>query len=271
MSIPRIIHYCWFGGNPLPENAKKCIASWKKYLPDYEIKEWNESNFDLNCCRYIREAYEAKKWAFVSDYARFDILYRFGGLYFDTDVEIIKDISDIIEAGPFMGSEPDGDGKCRVAAGLGLAAVPGQKIYKDILDHYSKLQFKISDGVYNDTTIVTYITNVLQPYGYKGNCTVETVSDLTIYPPEYFCPMDMDTGELSITPNTRSIHWYTASWKDATEIQIHNRAIAIYNKIPNNFGRTVGKVYENAAKAFYYMQKEGIRSVCRRISRKSRK
>lgn len=85
--IPKIIHYCWFGGNPLPEDAKKYIESWRKYCPGYEIKEWNESNFDINCCDYVREAYEAKKWAFVSDYARFYILYQYGGLYFDTDVE----------------------------------------------------------------------------------------------------------------------------------------------------------------------------------------
>ena len=103
--IPKIIHYCWFGGNPLPELAQKCIASWKKYCPDYEIKEWNETNFDLNCCDYVREAYEAKKWAFVSDYARFWILYHEGGVYFDTDVEVPKPIDTIVEKGSFMGCE----------------------------------------------------------------------------------------------------------------------------------------------------------------------
>ena len=96
---PKIIHYCWFGGNPLPDDAKKCIGSWKKFFPEYEIKEWNERNFDVNCCDYVKEAYAAKKWAFVSDYARFWILYHEGGLYFDTDVEVIKDMSDIIAKG----------------------------------------------------------------------------------------------------------------------------------------------------------------------------
>ena len=103
--IPKIIHYCWFGRNPLPESAQKCIASWKKFLPDYEIKEWNEDNFDVNIIPYTKEAYEAKKYAFVSDYARFWILYKYGGLYFDTDVEVIKPMDDIIERGPFMGIE----------------------------------------------------------------------------------------------------------------------------------------------------------------------
>ena len=101
--IPKIIHYCWFGHNPLPESAKKCIESWKKYLPGYEIKEWNESNFNVNAIPYTEEAYRLKKYAFVSDYARFWILYHYGGLYFDTDVEVIKRMDDIIERGAFMG------------------------------------------------------------------------------------------------------------------------------------------------------------------------
>ena len=104
-SIPKIIHYCWFGRSPLPELAKKCIASWRKYFPDYEIKEWNEDNFDVNSILYTSQAYQAKKYAFVSDYARFWILYMYGGLYFDTDVEVIRPMDDIIQRGPFMGCE----------------------------------------------------------------------------------------------------------------------------------------------------------------------
>lgn len=103
--IPKIIHYCWFGGNPLPELAKKCIKSWEKYFPDYEIKEWNESNFDFNSCNYVKEAYEARKWAFVSDYARFKILYEYGGIYFDTDVEVVNSMEDILKKGAFIGRE----------------------------------------------------------------------------------------------------------------------------------------------------------------------
>ena len=111
--IPKIIHYCWFGRNPLPELAQKCIASWKKYLPDYEIKEWNEDNFDVNIIPYTAEAYAAKKYAFVSDYARFWILYKYGGIYFDTDVEVIRPIDDIIAKGNFMGCETDARGERR--------------------------------------------------------------------------------------------------------------------------------------------------------------
>ena len=110
--IPKVIHYCWFGRNPLPPFAVKCIESWKKFLPGYEIKEWNEDNFDVNIIPYTQEAYEARKYAFVSDYARFYILYHHGGIYFDTDVEVIKSIDDIIERGAFMGCENEAKPVC---------------------------------------------------------------------------------------------------------------------------------------------------------------
>ena len=145
--IPKVVHYCWFGGNQLPDDAKKCIESWRKFFPEYEIKEWNECNFDVNCCDYVKEAYAAKKWAFVSDYARFWILYHEGGLYFDTDVEVIKDMSDIIAKGAFMGCETDN--KCAPGLGLGanpglgLGANPGLGLYKEILDYYEKIHFFI--------------------------------------------------------------------------------------------------------------------------------
>ena len=100
--IPKIIHYCWFGRKPLPPLAVKCIESWKKYLPDYTIKEWNEDNFDINIVPYTREAYEVGKYAFVSDYARFYILYHHGGLYFDTDVEVIRPMDDLVGRGAFL-------------------------------------------------------------------------------------------------------------------------------------------------------------------------
>lgn len=125
--IPKIIHYCWFGGNPLPKSAERCIASWRKFLPDYEIKEWNENNYDVHKIQYIQEAYEAKKYAFVSDYARFDILYQYGGIYFDTDVEVLKPLEDIIARGPFMGREAGAYLRniCKGYEGDGLAVAPG--------------------------------------------------------------------------------------------------------------------------------------------------
>ena len=189
--IPKVIHYCWFGGNPLPKSAQMCIASWRKYLPDYEIKEWNESNFDVNIIPYTAEAYKAKKYAFVSDYARFWILYKYGGLYFDTDVEVIKNMDDIIAKGPFMGCENEAK----------AGAMPAQD------KHYI-----LPDGTYSRETVVTITTDLLCKYGLKNINDIQEVAGVLIYPKEYFCPKDYATGRLDLTANTASIHHYDSSW-----------------------------------------------------------
>lgn len=221
--IPHVIHYCWFGHNPLPPLAVKCIESWKKFLPDYEIKEWNEDNFDVNIIPYTAEAYVAKKYAFVSDYARFWILYKYGGLYFDTDVEVIKSLDDIIARGPFMGCESDvksGGITMGVAPGLwvnpglGLGVSPGLGLYKKMLDLYSTLSFRNGDGTNNMKTIVHYTTEMLVQEGLQNVQGIQNVGGMYIYPSEYFCPIHIVTKRLHITSNTRTIHHYAASWKD---------------------------------------------------------
>lgn len=212
--IQQVIHYCWFGGKPLPRSAKKCIASWKKFLPNYEIKEWNESNFDVNSIPYTREAYEAKKYAFVSDYARFKILYEEGGLYFDTDVEIIKTIDDLIARGAFMGCERKAKEATvpTVAPGLGLGVNPGLGLYKELLDMYSSLHFKNADGSLNLKTVVDYTTETLVKHGLTNDNAIQYVAGVYIYPKEYFCPIDYFTRKCEITDKTRSIHHYAESW-----------------------------------------------------------
>lgn len=229
--IPKIIHYCWFGKNPLPELAIKCIESWKKYLPDYEIKEWNEDNFDVNIVPYTAEAYKAKKYAFVSDYARFWILYNYGGLYFDTDVEVIKNMDDIIAKGAFMGCElcPDkinGGLKLAIAPGLGLGVEPGIEFYKKIIDSYQKKHLFNLNGLITET-VVGIVTRLFveskADINLKHICTVEGI---TIYPVDYFCPIIAYTGEKNVTDNTRSIHHYTATWKDKRENPRYRRAMS---------------------------------------------
>jgi mannosyltransferase OCH1-like enzyme len=219
--IPQIIHYCWFGRNPLPESAQKCIASWRKFLPNYEIKEWNEDNFDVNIIPYTQQAYEAKKYAFVSDYARFWILYRYGGLYFDTDVEVIKPFDDIIERGPFMGIEVSGKNGSmpQVAPGLGLGAEPNMAFYKEALEAYSHLSFLNEDGTLNQKTIVAYNTELLIKNGMLPTNEQQQVAKIWIYPSDYFNPFDELTGRLHITENTRSIHWYSNSWSDSSRFR----------------------------------------------------
>lgn len=246
--IPKIIHYCWFGGNPLPELASRCIQSWKKYLPDYEIIEWNESNYDYESCEYIKEAYAAKKWAFVSDYARFDILYRYGGLYFDTDVEVISSLDDLIERGPFMGCEPVFwnqvyTEKMYVAPGLGLAALSQNKLYEKIIEHYHKSHFICADGSYNKTTVVTRTSDLLAGDGFDANkCNIQYIDGTYIYPPDYFCPMSYKTGKITITDNTRSIHHYMASWKTDEEVAMKQIEKNIEIKLGMVAGTYISKI-----------------------------
>ena len=219
--IPKTIHYCWFGRNPLPESAQKCIASWRKYLPDYEIKEWNEDNFDVNIIPYTQQAYEAKKYAFVSDYARFWILHNYGGLYFDTDVEVIKPMDDIIGRGPFMGVEviSKDNISLKVNPGLGLGVPPGLGLYEKLLNLYATLKFINEDGTLNTKTIVAYTTEVLESHGLKATAKLQEVAGVWIYPADYFNPLDSLTGKLKLTDNTRSIHWYMNSWSDNSSLR----------------------------------------------------
>ncbi len=214
--IPKMIHYCWFGRNPLPQSAQKCIESWKRFLPDYEIKEWNEDNFDVGIIPYTREAYAAKKYAFVSDYTRFWILYNYGGLYFDTDVELIKPMDDIIASGPFMGAEIDGDERKglmpKVAPGLCIGAYKEMPLFGNVLDKYRKMDFWGSDGTFNKYTMIPLVSDLLKAEGMRSTEDIQKVGDFTIYPAEYFNPLDIATGILNKTPNTRSIHWFMASW-----------------------------------------------------------
>lgn len=224
--IPKTIHYCWFGGNPLPELAQKCIASWKKYCPDYEIIEWNESNFDIQSCAYASEAATAKKWAFVSDYARFKIIYDHGGVYFDTDVELLKPLNEILDKGGFMAIESYPTSKqpernFGVAPGLGLAAVAGDPLYLDLIDKYHALHFLNEDGSQNQKTIVEYTTEYLKTRGLVEENCIQCIAGNYIYPKEYFCPMDDIEGTIEITDKTYSIHHYSASWlSDEEKMQV---------------------------------------------------
>lgn len=230
--IPKVIHYCWFGHNPLPPLARKCIASWRKFLPDYEIKEWNESNFDVNSIPYTRDAYKAKKYAFVSDYARFKILYEYGGLYFDTDVEIIRPLGDIIERGAFMGIESSGSDNHipTVNPGLGIGAIAGMAIYRDLLDIYEKGTFSLD----NMTTIVQYTTALLEQYGLRASRGIQQCADIWIYPREYFCPLF--GRHIHFTKNTRTIHHYMSSWK---KYGIRKKCVMIVHKLIIFYHKTI--------------------------------
>ena len=216
-SIPKIIHYCWFGGNPLPELALRCIASWRKFLPDYEIREWNEQNFDVYRTVYTAEAYSLKQYAHVSDYARFWILYHYGGVYFDTDVEVIRSLDDIIAKGCFGGFEcqegtaydnPNGN----LNVGLGVGVGKGHPFFKQMVSYYEEIHFVRWNGK-NTGNVTGHATRFLD-FDHKEilDGGVVSVNGLLVYPIEFFCPIDYYRKEKHITVNTRTIHHYMASW-----------------------------------------------------------
>lgn len=220
----KVIHYCWFGRNPLPESALKCIESWKKFCPDYEIIEWNEDNFDVNSCAYSKEAYENKKYAFTSDYARYKILYENGGIYVDTDVEMIKSIDDIINM-PCLGFET----KDYVAPGLIMIAYKKMNFYKKMIDIYESFDFfNIKE------TIVDLTTNELCKNGLIRDNSMQTVCGIKIFPMDYFNPKGVDFGKTEITKNTYTIHHYDASWKNETD--------KLLMKFRSKYGRKKGTI-----------------------------
>lgn len=211
--IPKIIHYCWFGGNPLPDEYKGYIETWKKYCPDCEIKEWNESNFDVNQNMYCKEAYEAKKWAFVSDYARLKIIFEYGGIYLDTDVEVLKDLSSLISDGiGFIGFQNQEE----VNTGLGFAAAANNVCIKQMLKVYESRSFNIYSGTFDLTPCPVANTAALKMCGLKtgkiNSQEIQKLNGLNVYPIEYFNPIDPDTMKCAITENTYTIHRYSASW-----------------------------------------------------------
>lgn len=247
MDIPKIIHYCWFGGKPLPKSAKKCIKSWKKYCPEYTIIEWNESNFDLNCNEYCRIMSREKKWAFLTDYIRLKVVYEQGGIYLDTDVELIRSIDDLRREGPYLGIENSG----MAATGLGFAAEPGNRLIKENMEYYENLI-----SFTNLTACPKITTDILKKYGFSEKKTsgIQEIEGIKIYPEEYLCPKDERTGLIKITQNTYSIHhfdasWYEKSWKEGQKKRWREEKIRYLIHTPNRILiKMLGKDHYEALK-----------------------
>ena len=238
--IPKIIHYCWFGGNPLPKSVLKCIESWKRCCPDYEIKQWNEKNYEIDKCEYTKEAYEAKKWAFVSDYARLDIIYNEGGIYLDTDVELLRSLDTLLDKKCFLGIEQPSH---LINTGIGFGAEKGNELVKEMLDEYKNFRFKLAEGIYN-TTIPCPARNTAPFYKYGFNLEISEPVNLggaTVYPPEYFCPFERKINVLTVTENTYSIHHYDSSWISDEEKEMLEK-VKEYEK---THSRLASKLYKN--------------------------
>lgn len=206
--IPKKVHYCWFGNNQKSKLIKKCIASWRKYLPDWEIIEWNENNYDVYKNEYISAAYTDQKWAFVVDFARFDILNQQGGVFLDADVELLKTIpQELLEHEAFTGFET---GRT-VAPGLIFASVAGHPMLTEIIEVYGTKKYgqKINGKT---ETIVDIVTEILDKNGLKKNNELQNINGIIVYPQEYFCCFNHETQNFDIKEETISIHHYAASW-----------------------------------------------------------
>ena len=217
--IPKVIHYCWFGGKKYPSKIKKCIKYWKKVCPDYEIKLWNENNFNLNINDYVKEAYKEKKWAFVTDYARLWIVYNEGGIYLDTDVELIKSLNDLRKYESYFGIEATSK-KC-INTGLGFGAEKNNELVKEMLDQYEDIHFQKKDGTLDITPCPDRNAKIFEKYGYNYKDQILNIGNNIILPCEYLSPKNFETGKIAITKNTVSIHHYLGSWESLmTKIKV---------------------------------------------------
>lgn len=225
--MTKIIHYCWFGENPKSKIIERCIKSWSTFFPDYELIEWNESNFDVNHNIYVKQAYEAKKWAFVSDYVRFWALEQYGGLYFDTDVEVIRPFDILLQDEAFVGFETDRF----INPGLVMYAKnPHHTIINATKEYYDQAMFLDANGNRIRINVCGIFTNIISDYGFGANGQKQQCLDMVIYPKDFFCPFDDATGILTKTENTYSIHWYDKSWMPRSKI-IRNKVMRIVHRV----------------------------------------
>lgn len=232
--IPKIIHYCWLSEEEYPELIKKCIHSWQEKLPDYEIKLWNTDNFDVNICRYTKEAFQVKKYAFVSDYVRLYALYHEGGIYLDSDIEVLSTFDDLLSDIAFSGFQ---NNHC-VAAWI-FGSEKGNPLFKEFLEYYSDRPFILADGTYDLTPNPLPITEICKKHGLILNGKEQLLNGIRIYPVDFFNPYNRANGKVYITDNTYCIHYYNGAWISEEKKEIMRKR----EKISRKYGKYVGYLY----------------------------
>lgn len=258
--IPKKIHYCWFGKNEIPQKDKKCIESWKKYCPEYEIIQWNEDNYDITKNNYMYEAYKNKKWGFVSDYARLDVIYNYGGIYLDTDVELVKPIDDLLTNKFFCGFEDEG----MVNFGIGYGAEKENLVVKSVLAEYENKSFYKEDGSLNLTPCPTYQTEVLKSYGLQCNGQKQVLSDeILVLSIESLCPKSFLTGEINCTKNTYGIHHFNMSWLSKEDIIWHERKQRLIKKFGVKNGTHICRILDLPYRVRKKIKNIGFNSACK--------
>ena len=251
-NIPKIIHYCWFGKGKLNELSIKCIESWKKFCPDYEIIEWNEENFDISINAYVKEAYEQKKYAFVSDYVRLYALYNYGGIYMDTDVEVLKSFDSLLKYDGFSGFEDNNGVQTAV-----MASKKGHDLIGELLSYYADKNFVNERGIPDLTTNVIIITNICKKYGLKLENNTQDIKGIRFFPSEFFCPKSQKTGEIKITDNTYTIHHFYGSWIPYKYKEYMDNEMKLTKKY-GVIGSIIGKIQSLPYKVKKNIQEKGF-------------
>lgn len=232
--IPKIIHYCWLGDEPLPDLVQRCIESWKEVLPDYEIRCWNNDNFDVNICAYTKEAFEKKKYAFVSDYIRHYAVYHCGGIYLDADVEVVRRFDNLLDSKAFTSFE-----NSYALASWIFGSEKGNPLFKEFMDYYADRHFIMDSGEMDLTPNPIMMTDICMSHGLKLDGSYQELDNITIYPKEYFCPYDHITKKLDMTDNTYTIHYFNGTWlSDEQKRKLQKR-----QQISTRWGKSAGYIY----------------------------
>lgn len=261
--IPKVIHYCWLSGEEYPQTIAKCIESWKEKLTDYEFVLWDTNAFDIESNKYVSQAYQAKKYAFASDYIRLYALYHYGGIYLDSDIVVYKKFDELLNNKAFCGFESE-EG---VTAWL-MASEKGNPLFKELLSYYDEREFAFPDGGYDTTPNVFPITNTLVAHGLVLDGSLQKLSDITVYPRTFFCPVvPYGDYEECFSENTYAQHLFNGGWIDGEQ----KRVLAKKHDIERTYGKVFGIIYYG----LNVIKREGIYSFIRqwkvRIERKRRR
>lgn len=267
--IPKTIHYCWFGRNPKSKLVKKCIRTWRSECPDYNIIEWNEDNYDISAAPlYVQQAYQAKKWAFVSDYVRLQVVYENGGVYLDTDVEVIRNLDTLLDNRAYFGFETEST----VNTGLGFGAEKGSAILRDFMEEYLGIPFYSPDGKCDVTPCPERNTAVLLAHGLLADNREQLLDGyIHIYPKTYFCPKDYKSGETFITSDTFTIHHFDASWHTPFEKYLRMKQRRFRKKYGADEGKKRMDQWRRRHKIMIVLFQEGPNILMRKAFRKIRR
>lgn len=231
--IPKRIHYCWFGGNPIPQFLQECMLSWREKCPDYEIVGWTEKNYDVDKYRFTKEAYNRGKYGFVSDVARLDILYQYGGIYLDTDVALLKNLDDLLYQPGFIGVEKWGN----INTGGGCGFVKKHPMLKVMLDYRDQFGFIMGDGTLNQETNGLYETKLFMKAGFKPDNTMQIINNITVYPSCVFHPYDYMSHTMDKNHMTMSVHHFYGGWMDESDRSNRKNTKETYEKILKRIGK----------------------------------